>query len=214
MALRVARTAASPIGHGLIATRELVPGEQLLALGPHEVLSSHRARSQEVTLSKPPVPPPNSSAPFANGRGGIPRPHSAAFPPSTLIQFAFVTRDFPELDTPPFMLALLLLLSEARAAEAGEKIEPFSLTDESRAVHGEWTPTDLLRTLPGESELRELPAMARQDQLDILRGTDAHILATNLQMEVEETHRSSLRKVAAAPASPFNGSVPLLSRWR
>jgi len=129
-------------------------------------------------------------------------------PPSALITsehprhaagLAFVAREFPELDTPPFMLALALLLEDARAS--------------ATAAPAGGPPPPLVRQLPTEEELSHLPVMLSAARLAELRGTDAHGLAESLRSEVEETHRR-VRRIARRRGSPFNGTAPALPRWR
>jgi len=130
-------------------------------------------------------------------------------------EFASVARDFPELNTPPFMLGLSLLLADARdAADSGGPAEAFTLTTDDTGAGGSWSRTDLLHTLPSELELRRLPVLASPTDLDVLLGTDAHGLAANLRAELDETYGSFVPRIAALPGSPFNGSAPLLARWR
>jgi len=128
-------------------------------------------------------------------------------------QFAFITRHHPELDTPPFILALSLLLADARAtAGDGDLVHGLSLpTDHAGA---QWSPIDLLRTLPSEAELRHLPVVAEPGQLAMLQGTVAHSLATGLRLEVEETYRELAGLLVHAPSSPLQKSAITLSRWR
>ncbi|EOD11556.1 Hypothetical protein EMIHUDRAFT_214375 [Emiliania huxleyi CCMP1516] len=130
-------------------------------------------------------------------------------PPSALITsehprhaagLAFVAREFPELDTPPFMLALALLLEDARASATA-------------AAPAGGPPPPLVRQLPTEEELSHLPVMLSAARLAELRGTDAHGLAESLRSEVEETHRH-VRRIARRRGSPFNGTAPALPRWR
>lgn len=78
----------------------------------------------------------------------------------------------------------------------------------------QWSPIDLLRTLPSEAELRHLPVVAEPGQLAMLQGTDAHSLATGLRLEVEETYRELAGLLVHAPSSPLQKSAITLSRWR
>jgi hypothetical protein len=129
-------------------------------------------------------------------------------------QFAFITQHHPELDTPPFMLALSLLLADARAtAGDGVPVHESLLTDRAGPDGGS-SPIDLLRTLPSEAELRHLPVVAEPRQLAMLQGTDAHSLATGLRLEMEETYRQLIQLLVDAPSPPLHASAITLSRWR
>lgn len=112
------------------------------------------------------------------------------------------------------MLALSLLLADARAtAGDGDPVQGLSLPTDFAGTGGAWSPNDVLRTLPSESDLRHLPVMAEMAQLTLLQGTDAYSLATGLRSEVEETHRE-LSGLLSAPSSPLQGGDVTLSRWR
>jgi len=76
----------------------------------------------------------------------------------------FVAERFPDLVVPPFMLALLLLLHDARGADS--RLAP------------------LLRSLPAADELQHLPIFMSSKRQATLKGTDAAALLDELQQEL------------------------------
>ena len=106
----------------------------------------------------------------------------------------FVAERFPDLVVPPFMLALLLLLHDARGADS--RLAP------------------LLRSLPAADELQHLPIFMSSKRQATLKGTDAAALLDELQQELQQTYRDYVRPIARAKGSPFGGAVPSLERWR
>jgi hypothetical protein len=133
-----------------------------------------------------------------------------------VFQFAFVAKHHPELDTPPFLLALSLLLTDARATagDDGGPVHGLSLPTDRAGAYGLSSPHDLLRTLPSDAQLRHLPVQAEPPHFAVLQGTDAHSLAAGLRSEVEETYRELAHRVLSWPSSPLRGSAVTLSRWR
>ena len=106
---------------------------------------------------------------------------------------SFVAERFPDVVVPPFMLALNLLLHDAR---------------------GDASPlAPLLRSLPTAAEMQHLPIFMSAKRQRSLRGTDAAALLEELQAELKQTYREYVRPIARAKGSPF-GAVPALERWR
>ena len=106
----------------------------------------------------------------------------------------FVAERFPDVVVPPFMLALLLLLHDARGADS--RLAP------------------LLRSLPAADELQHLPIFMPSKRRATLKGTDAAALLEELQHELQQTYRDYVRPIARAKGSPFGGAVPPIERWR
>ena len=91
-----------------------------------------------------------------------------------------MAKRFPDLVVPPFMLALWLLLHDAR---------------------GENSPYEpLIRSLPTEAELSGMPIFMPPKALRELQGTDAATLADELQEELQQTYRDYVKPIAKAKA--------------
>lgn len=109
-------------------------------------------------------------------------------------ELAPVLRRYPDLDVPPFLLALAILLEDSRGDRS--PLHP------------------LLRSLPTEAQLRGMPIMMTRAQLRRLRGTDAHALAADLSEEMHSSYEEYIRPIAREHGWPFRGVVPPLERWR
>ncbi|KAL1504358.1 hypothetical protein AB1Y20_010764 [Prymnesium parvum] len=151
-----------------------------------------------LSQSDPPDAPPRLRTSAAARRGTLLLSAPAALTLTSHAaasgELAYVVARHPELDAPPFILALALLLLDHRAA-----LSP---------------PHPLLAALPTEAQLRAMPLLMRPAELRRLRGTDAHALAAELSEELLGSYEQHVAPLAAAAGSPFGGAVPPLARWR